>query len=75
MLACHESQKHWLDQSQGMDSYLETMVELSREVGRLSETFEFAEGWRQHMHLGYCDTSFNPLVESLKTDVAIRERP
>ncbi len=63
MLACHESQKHWLDQSQGMDSYLETMVELSREVGRLSETFEFAEGWRQHMQLGYCDANFNPLAD------------
>ncbi len=32
-LACHASQKQWLDESQGMDSYLETMKEASREVG------------------------------------------
>src|SRR5690349_15249729 len=36
MLACHQSQKEWLDVSQGFDSYLDTMKELMREVGRLS---------------------------------------
>ncbi len=72
MLACHESQKQWLDQSQGMDSYLETMAELSREVGRLSGKFQFAEGWRRHMHLGYCAANFNPLVDSLKEHVIVR---
>jgi LmbE family N-acetylglucosaminyl deacetylase len=35
MLACHESQKGWLDESQGLDSYLVTMREMSAEVARL----------------------------------------
>ena len=51
-LAAHESQKHWLDVSQGMDSYLISMDNASREVGKLSGKFEFAEGWRRHLHLG-----------------------
>jgi LmbE family N-acetylglucosaminyl deacetylase len=73
MLACHESQKHWLDQSQGMGSYLETMMELAREIGRLSGEFQFAEGWRRHMHLGYCEADFNPLLESLKDHVIVSD--
>ena len=53
MLAAHKSQKLWLDQSQGMDSYLVTMRDLMQSVGRLSNgKFEFAEGWRRHLHLG-----------------------
>jgi LmbE family N-acetylglucosaminyl deacetylase len=65
MLACHQSQKLWLDQSQGLDSYLETMRDLSREVGRLSGRFEFAEGWRRHLHLGFCDAEADPLAAAL----------
>lgn len=44
MLAKHQSQKAWLDKSQGMNSYLMAMRELAREVGKLSGRFEFAEG-------------------------------
>ena len=54
MLACHKSQQQWLDTSQGLNSYLETMRDLMREVGRMSGRFEYAEGWRRHMHLGLC---------------------
>ena len=32
-LACHVSQKQWLDESQGQDSYLETLREMSRQSG------------------------------------------
>ena len=35
MLACHQSQKRWLDESQGLDSYLITMREMSAEVARM----------------------------------------
>ena len=34
MLACHASQKQWLDESQGLDSYIDTMKDLMRQVGR-----------------------------------------
>jgi LmbE family N-acetylglucosaminyl deacetylase len=66
MLAAHRSQKLWLDQSQGMDSYLHTMHELMRSVGSLSgQALEFAEGWRRHLHLGFCREGADPLREAL----------
>ena len=64
-LACHRSQKEWLDQSQGLDSYLIVMEEMSREVGRWSGVFEVAEGWRRHSHLGFCAEQADPLKEAL----------
>jgi LmbE family N-acetylglucosaminyl deacetylase len=65
MLACHASQKQWLDETQGMDAYLDEMEKMSREVGRMSGTFEFAEGWRRHSHLGFGPGDFDPLNELL----------
>ncbi len=70
MLALHESQKLWLDRSQGMDSYLHTMHELCREVGRLSGRFEYAEGWRRHSHLGLCGAADDPLRTALAGKIA-----
>jgi LmbE family N-acetylglucosaminyl deacetylase len=65
MLACHKSQKQWLDTSQGMDSYLDAMKGLVREVGQLSGRYEDAEGWRRHVHLGYCSENDDPLAGAL----------
>ena len=64
-LAAHHSQKAWLDASQGMDSYLITMDDMSREVGKLSRRFRHAEGWRRHLHLGFSATDSDPLREAL----------
>ena len=64
-LAAHASQKAWLDASQGMDSYLDTGDEMARRVGRMSGRFEFAEGWRRHLHLGFSSHDDDPLVEAL----------
>jgi LmbE family N-acetylglucosaminyl deacetylase len=64
-LACHTSQKEWLDSSQGLDSYLITMEDMSREVGALSRLFVYAEGWRRHLHLGFCAENADPLSEAL----------
>jgi len=64
-LACHQSQKRWLDESQGMDSYLTAMEGFSREVGRMSGRFEFAEGWRRRLHLGYGPKGWDPLRDAL----------
>jgi len=66
-LACHRSQKEWLDTSQGLDSYLHTMEAMSREVGAMSGRFDFAEGWRRHSHLGFCGPDADPLGASLGT--------
>ncbi|MEA3211179.1 MAG: hypothetical protein QOE70_4236 [Chthoniobacter sp.] len=64
-LACHASQKEWLDATQGMDSYLRTMDEFSREIGKLSRKFRHAEGWRRHSHLGFCSEEADPLRDAL----------
>jgi len=68
-LAAHESQKSWLDASQGMDSYLRIMDDLSLEVGRMSRRFKHAEGWRRHLHFGFCAEEADPLAEALKERV------
>lgn len=64
-LTAHESQRAWLDATQGMDSYVNTMEDLGREVGRMSGRFEFAEGWRRHLHAGFCAAEADPLREAL----------
>jgi LmbE family N-acetylglucosaminyl deacetylase len=66
MLAKHASQKRWLDESQGHDSYLQTMRELDEECGRMSGMFKYAEGWRRHLHLGFCGPDDDPLAEALR---------
>jgi LmbE family N-acetylglucosaminyl deacetylase len=72
-LAAHESQKHWLDVSQGMDSYLISMDEASRAIGKVSGRLEFAEGWRRHLHLGFSAQDIDPLREALGDDCLVNE--
>ena len=67
----HESQRSWLGDSQQVDSYLQALRELGAEVGRMSGRFEFAEGWRRHLHLGFCGPADNPLVEAIKDKVLV----
>jgi len=64
-LACHASQRRWLEASQGMDNYIRTMDEFSRELGRLSRRFRHAEGWRRHSHWGFCAEDADPLGAAL----------
>jgi LmbE family N-acetylglucosaminyl deacetylase len=71
MLAKHESQKRWLDESQGHDSYLQTLRDLDEECGRMSGMFQYAEGWRRHLHLGFCGEKDDPLFKALKGTVLI----
>lgn len=73
-LAAHASQKEWLDETQGLDSYLDTMSDMAAAVGRLSQVFEFAEGWRKHLHLGFCDEADDPLRDALGGALVIREQ-
>jgi LmbE family N-acetylglucosaminyl deacetylase len=65
MLACHKSQQDWLDASQAMNSYIEAMKDLNRQVGRMSGRCEYAEGWRKHLHLGFCAAADDPLRAAL----------
>jgi LmbE family N-acetylglucosaminyl deacetylase len=72
-LSAHRSQQEWLQRSQGMNSYLQTMEDLSLEVGRMSGRFKHAEGWRRHSHLGFSSKDADPLHETLGKNVLINK--
>jgi LmbE family N-acetylglucosaminyl deacetylase len=65
-LACHKSQKEWLDRSQGTDSYLVALDRESRAIGELSGRFEHGEGWFRHLHLGFGPEDYDPLRDALE---------
>jgi LmbE family N-acetylglucosaminyl deacetylase len=71
MLAFHASQKGWLDKTQGMDSYLTAMRNVSAEVGRMSGKYQYAEGWRRHNHLGLSRKETEPLEEILERSIHV----
>ncbi len=73
-LAAHRSQKDWLDASQGMDSYIKAMEDLSAEVAWSSPRFRLAEGWRRHLHVGFSDTEIDPLADVLGERYRINDR-
>jgi N-acetylglucosamine malate deacetylase 1 len=73
-LACHESQRRWLDKTQEMDDYIRTMDEFSRRTGTLSGVFRHAEGWRRHLHFGFCAEDADPLADALGRDFSISSR-
>jgi LmbE family N-acetylglucosaminyl deacetylase len=64
-LICHASQRPFLGATQRMDSYVRTMEEFSRTLGTLSGRFRHAEGWRRHLHFGFCDEDADPLRAAL----------
>ncbi len=67
MLECHQSQQQWLQTTQGMNSYLQTMLELGEEVAQLAALSRtecrYAEGWHRHLHLGFGAADFDPLAQ------------
>jgi LmbE family N-acetylglucosaminyl deacetylase len=71
MLAKHESQKRFLDETQRMDCYLDALRDMAREVGQMSGKFNYAEGWRRHLHLGFCEATDDPLVRELGERVLV----
>ena len=62
-LMAHKSQQSWLEDSQGMNSYIRTMEDFSAQVGRMSGRFTHAEGWRRHLHFGFSANEYDPLKE------------
>lgn len=62
-LKAHKSQQEWLDNSQKMNSFEKAMEDFSLEVGQLSKCFKHAEGWRRHLHYGFCSREDDPLQE------------
>ena len=72
-LAQHQSQQHWLDASQKLNQYLLTMEQFPRELGRLSRCFKHAEGWRRHLHYGFCAETADPLRKALGADYLVNQ--
>lgn len=72
MLGCHESQRQWLDETQGLDNYVQSMRLSSAEVARMSgrEDWKYAEGFRQHSHVGFSAADRDLLAEVLGGNVA-----
>jgi N-acetylglucosamine malate deacetylase 1 len=64
-LAAHRSQQSWLERSQKLNAYLATMESFAREVGDMSGRFRCAEGWRRHLHYGFCAAEADPLRDVL----------
>jgi LmbE family N-acetylglucosaminyl deacetylase len=73
-LAEHKSQQDWLSASQKMNRYLSTMEGFSRELGRMSGKFRHAEGWRRHLHYGFCAEDADPLCDALGNDFLLNKR-
>ncbi len=67
-LACHKSQKEWLDVSQGMDAYQKTMQDFMAQLGARSGKFPFAEGFRRRSWLGFSAQEWDPIREVLPDD-------
>ncbi|MCU0709154.1 MAG: PIG-L family deacetylase [Pirellula sp.] len=68
LLEQHRSQQAWLQSSQGLNSYCQTMLDLGAELAeRLKLPCRFAEGWRRHLHLGYASREIDPLAEALQS--------
>lgn len=65
MLACHRSQKDWLEASQGLGAYISEMTDLGRRQAEQGACLQFAEGWRRHSHLGFCAPDYDPLTAQL----------
>jgi LmbE family N-acetylglucosaminyl deacetylase len=66
LLGLHRSQQKWLETTQGMSSYQESMQQMMREVGALSQRFSFAEGWRRRYPLGFAGLESDPLRAALR---------
>jgi hypothetical protein len=63
-----------LDTTQGMDSYLKVMDGFAQDVGRMSRRFKVAEGWRRHLHFGFCEEQADPLRAALGKNYLINRK-
>ncbi len=72
-LAAHKSQQGWLDVSQGLNSFVLAMETMCLEVGKMSKRFKCAEGWRRHLHLGFCAADADPLRDALGKNCMINQ--
>jgi LmbE family N-acetylglucosaminyl deacetylase len=72
-LKAHQSQQNWLDVSQGLNSYLLAMEDMALAVGTMSKKFKYAEGWRRHLHFGFCSPEADPLAQALGKNYLVNQ--
>jgi N-acetylglucosamine malate deacetylase 1 len=73
-LMAHRSQLGFLADTQHMSSYVQAMEDMSRAVGRMSKRFTHAEGWRRHLHFGFCAPDDDPLRDVLGRGYVVNAR-
>jgi len=66
MLRKHESQYKFLEETQGTADYVLQMKEQCEIMANVKGGIKYAEGFRQHSHLGYSSADFDPLKAALK---------
>jgi LmbE family N-acetylglucosaminyl deacetylase len=76
MLGCHASQRQWLDETQGLDDYVLSMQQASEEVAQIAapDGWQYAEGFRQHSHVGFSSRDRDLLAEVLGEQVITRSQ-
>lgn len=70
-LSAHESQRGWLDATQGMSNYIKSLDDHARSMGEQSGRFSMAEGWCRHLHVGFSLEDVDPLEEILGKDYLV----
>jgi len=65
LLGLHKSQIGWLEESQHLGGFANELKKQAAEIGQMSGRFQFAEGWRRHLHLGFCSPDDDPLTDAL----------
>ena len=70
MLACHKSQREWLESQQGIDNYLDFLRRRAVQLGKQAGV-AFAEGFRQHLGAGFPQ---NNLLTALMGDLVRQKR-
>jgi N-acetylglucosamine malate deacetylase 1 len=65
-LRAHRSQQEWLDSSQKMNSYVQSMLDLCGELAGMTGKYKIAEGWRRRQHWGFCGPNDDPLRDALR---------
>jgi hypothetical protein len=50
------------------------MEDFSIDLGKMSRKFRYAEGWRRHLHLGYCSETADPLRDALGSKYLVNVR-
>ncbi|HOW71188.1 MAG TPA: PIG-L family deacetylase [Phycisphaerae bacterium] len=75
MLGCHESQRRWLDETQALDDYIESMRQANAQVAHLlaRSGWQYAEGFRRHSHVGFSAEDRDCLAEVLAANLERRK--